>query len=178
MSDKIIIILLVVIMFMGITMVGGGTFLYLEMKKFKDRSENMENYERNGYADNEFLLKRLLQQDTLLSVLLKNNGVKDKSVQSVTTIKEHNIYNIKDSIINDTLRCINFNKKGISLTGCNGEYQLTQDRRTYVVAHTIRQNKKTGKTKTGPLKFLFKQQTTVNAWTQYGDTLDVKMIQR
>lgn len=165
-------------MFMGIVMVSGGAYLYARMKKFEKRADNLDNLEQNNYASDPFVLKRLLQRDSSLQALLEKNGIKKSTVESVTKITHHETFNIKDTLINDTLRCIKFNEKGIKIDGCNGEYVMTNNMSVYAVANEIRQNRKTGKTKTGPLKFLFHRTIEANAWTEFGDTLTVKIVEK
>lgn len=173
MRDKFIILLLLIIIILSI----GLSIFYIKYNKHKDILDNQENLEINNYANNKYLLDKFLEKDSILLRILADNNIKKSKVTDIIKITENNKFNIKDTTINDTLKCINFNQKGISIDGCNGVYELKINRTMYGVAYNIRQNKK-GITKKGFFKFLYPKKTTVKCWTEFGDTLNIKMIEK
>lgn len=142
------------------------------MSKQIDKLENKINLQDNNYGKGNSILKQELK-DPRIDSLLQLHSIKPKNVQSITNVHYHTHNTIRnDSIVTrtDTSICIDYYYKGWNLHGCNGLYVDNRDFNATGVLHRK------------PTKhFLFIKYGKVpvlNAWTEYGDTLQMKLIEK
>lgn len=150
-------------------------FLYAEYtheKNMREKAEEKINLQENNYGKGSDLLSSELKDKTIDS-LLKSQAIKPKNVQSITNIHYHYAGVIKDTTIvvnGDSSKCIEYNNKGIKISGCKGLYSIQQDFTATAVLHLK------------PTKhFLFikyKKKPTLQAWTAWGDSLNIKLVEK
>lgn len=146
--------------------------LWQQSKKDLENAETVAGFEESRFAISKELLKAQLENSWNDSIL-KANGYKTKNVQAVTNIHYHKTEVVKsDSVVTvkDSSICVDYNYKGFKLSGCNGTY--TDDRDFSATGFVINQPTR---------KFLFikyRKRLILKAWTNYGDTLQVSLIQK
>jgi len=146
--------------------------LWQTEKKDRENAETIAGFKESNYAISKELLKRQLK-DHWNDSILDANGYKPKNVEAVTNIHYHKTIVVKDTSvvkITDTSVCVDYNYRGWSISGCNGVYQ--DDRDFKATGFVINQPTK---------KFLFIKyckKPILKAWTNYGDTLQVSLIQK
>ncbi len=150
-------------------------YVYARMeheKSMREKAEQKLNLIDNNYGQGKDLLKSELK-DPRVDSLLNANKIKLKNVQAITNIEYHYHNTFKsDSLVKfkDTSICVDYNYKGWSLKGCNGSYE---DDRTF---------KATGILHRKPTKhFLFvkyAKKPVLQSWTEYGDTLNIKLVEK
>ncbi len=167
-------LLIAIIVLMCIIGIGGiyAGIRFNKMNKTIDRLENKINLQENNYGKGKQLIVQEMK-DPRVDTLLKLAKIKPKNVQAITNVHYHNSTIVKnDSIIavNDTSVCIDYNYKGFRLSGCNGVYE---DDRTFNATGIL--HRKPTK------KFLFIhycKKPVLQSWTEYGDTLQINLIER
>jgi len=146
--------------------------LWQSSKQDLENAETIAGFKESHFAISKELLKEQLQNEWNDSIL-NANGYKPKNVQAVTNIHYHKTEIInKDSVvkITDSSICVDYVHKGWSLKGCDGTY--VDDRDLKATGFVINQPTK---------HFLFIKyckKPTLKAWTSYGDTLDISLIQK
>lgn len=146
--------------------------LWQSEKKERENEKTIAGFKESNYAISKELLKQQLENKWNDSIL-KANGYKPNNVQAITNIHYHKKETvIKDSIvtIKDSSVCVDYNYKGFKLSGCNGAY--IDERDFAATGFVINQPTK---------KFLFikyRKKPILKAWTSYGDTLQVNLIQK
>lgn len=134
--------------------------------------ENKINLQVNNYGKGPSILKEYIQ-DPRIDSLLKIARIKPKNVQAITNVEYHSHTHFKsDSIvrITDTSVCVEYEYKGWSLRGCNGTYE---DDRVFK-ATGILHRKPTKK-----LLFIkYCKKPVLQSWTEYGDTLQINLIEK
>lgn len=147
-------------------------YLWQTEKQDRKNAETIAGFKESNFAISKELLKAQLENSWNDSIL-KANGYKTKNVQAVTNIHYHKTEVVKsDSVVTvkDSSICVDYNYKGFKLSGCNGTY--TDDRDFSATGFVINQPTK---------KFLFIKyckRPILKAWTNYGDTLQVSLIQK
>lgn len=146
--------------------------LWQSEKKDRENAETIAGFKESNFAISKELLKQQLE-DHWNDSILNANGYKPKNVQAVTNIHYHKTEVVnKDSVvtIKDSSVCVNYDHKGFKLSGCDGTY--VDERDFSATGFVINQPTK---------KFLFikyRKRPTLKAWTSYGDTLQVNIIQK
>jgi hypothetical protein len=146
--------------------------LWQKSQQELENAKTIAGFKESHFAISKDLLKEQLQNKWNDSILT-TNGYKTKNVQAVTNIHYHKTEIVsKDSVVTimDSSVCIDYNYKGFKLSGCNGTY--TDDRDFAATGFVINQPTK---------RFLFikyRKRPILKAWTSYGDTLNVSLIQK
>lgn len=151
------------------------SYLYANWKIAEHKAfvaEQNLNYRDNNIGQGKELLKSELKNKVIDS-MLKVNNIKPKNVEKLITVNYHTHNTFKDTSIvrsGDTLRCIEYNHKGIKITGCDGLYEVDQSFKATGLVH-MKPTK----------KFLFikyKKKPVLEAWNEFGDTLNIKLIEK
>lgn len=146
--------------------------LWQTTKHDLENAETIAGFKESNYAISKELLKEQLE-DHWNDSILSANGYKTKNVEAVTNIHYHKTEVVKkDSVvtIKDSSVCVKYNHKGWELNGCDGTYVDQRDFKA--TGFVINQPTK---------KFLFikyRKKPILKAWTNYGDTLKVSLIQK
>lgn len=139
----------------------------------KEDNKQMMNFIENNNAQNDKILKHFFRSDSLVSAIAKEHGVKERNVETITKINFRDSWRFKDTLIvrnNDTTRCINVKHKDVTISGCDGNYVFKRDFSAVGFVHKEKQK--------GFFGFLKRKEEKLDAWTPYGDTLDIKLISR
>lgn len=158
-----------------VLVMGTISYLYANLKIAEHKAyvaEQNINYRDNNYGQGKDLLKSELK-DPRVDSMLKANSIKSKNVEKLISVSYHTHNQFKDTVLvnnGDTSRCIEYNHKGIEINGCNGTYEVKQDFEATGVVH-MKPTK----------KFLFikyKKRPKLEAWTAWGDTLNIKLVEK
>ncbi len=154
----------------------GGLVIWVLIKLYDQKAKIEElntvvSFHENAYASSEEMLKKTVR---LNDSLLRAHDIKPKSVEKVIGIRYYTQNNFSDTTIvsgNDTMKCIDVNIKGVSVKGCNGSYTLTQDFTATGFVYMKNTKKFLG-------IFPYKKKPVLKAWTSYGDSVNVTLIEK
>lgn len=162
-------------MYFGMALILIIGYLFVELRISQTKSEKLEqkiNLQDNNYGSGSQLLKSEIK-DPRIDSLLKANSIKPKNVDKLISVTYSTTNHFGDTTIvanGDTSKCIEYNHKGVSISGCKGSYELTENFNATGIL-----NRKPTK------KFLFikyRKKPVLQAWTAWGDTLQIKLVEK